>query len=249
MARAKSPAERAFLEAPLPPADAPWREVDFTVVDLELTGLDPAVDEIISFAAITVAGGRVRLDDACYRVVRPRRMPSPETVRIHGLRENDLAGAPSLDDVFDDLLESLTGRALVAHVASVETAFLREALAKHRLPLRNPVVDTANLGLELRRVRRQPPLSHGANRSSGEAVSSPGLSDLARSLGLPVHRPHHADGDALTTAQVFIAIATHLEAFGEQTLGSLERSSLQPVRKRPSLRRILRRFVPRRGKN
>ena len=72
-----------------------------------------------------------------------------------------------------------------------------------------------------------------------------GLSGLARSLGLPVHRPHHADGDALTTAQAFIALATHLDAFGAQTLGSLRaiaqppatagrlRSTAPPIRPRP----------------
>jgi DNA polymerase III subunit epsilon len=242
-----SSAARAYRATPFPGARTPWREVEFSVVDLELTGLDPAVDEIISFAAITVAAGRVRLNDAGYRVVRPRRMPSQDTIRVHGLRESDLQGAPSLDEVLDVLLESLTGRALVAHVAAVETGFLREALATRRLPLRNPVVDTADLALELRRIRQQPPLSRAANRSSGPAVSSPGLSDLARSLGLPVHRPHHADGDALTTAQAFIALATHLETFGPQTLGALAGFSLQPERKSPSLGRLLGRFVPRRG--
>ena len=44
---------------------------------------------------------------------------------------------------------------------------------------------------------------------------------MAHDLGLPTHRPHHADGDALTTAQAFIALATHLEAVGFETLGSL----------------------------
>ena len=70
---------------------------------------------------------------------------------------------------------------------------------------------------------------------------------MARDLGLPVHRPHHADGDALTTAQAFIALATHLEAFGPQTLRSLEQLSLQGGSKRPSLRSLLRRFVSSRG--
>jgi DNA polymerase III subunit epsilon len=36
-----------------------------------------------------------------------------------------------------------------------------------------------------------------------------------------VHRPHRAAGDALTTAQAFIALATHLESHGRQTVGSL----------------------------
>ena len=37
------------------------------------------------------------------------------------------------------------------------------------------------------------------------------LAPLARELGLPVHRPHDAAGDVLTTAQVFLALATHLD--------------------------------------
>jgi DNA polymerase III epsilon subunit-like protein len=45
---------------------------------------------------------------------------------------------------------------------------------------------------------------------------------MARSLGLPVHRPHEADGDALTTAQAFIALASHLDEFEPQTVASLE---------------------------
>jgi|GEM_PF-5522276 len=37
------------------------------------------------------------------------------------------------------------------------------------------------------------------------------------SLGLPVHRPHHSLGDALATAQVFIALATLSDAYRPQT--------------------------------
>ena len=45
------------------------------------------------------------------------------------------------------------------------------------------------------------------------------------SSALPAHRPHTADGDALTTAQVFLALATHLDALEPQTVGSLQRPS------------------------
>jgi hypothetical protein len=56
-----------------------------------------------------------------------------------------------------------------------------------------------------------------------------------------VHRPHHADGDALTTAQAFIALATHLEAFRDPlTLRSLENMGDGPRRGR--LQSLLHRF-------
>jgi DNA polymerase III subunit epsilon len=202
--------------------------VRFTVVDLETTGLDPSTDEIISFATLTVDGGKVRLDDARYELVRPRRMPDGDTIRIHGLREADLADAPPLSDMIEGLLGALTGTAIVAHVAAVEQGFLGVALRGRGLDLRNPVVDTAMLDRELRRLRREAP-------SDRDPIA---LSDLARGLGLPVHRPHHADGDALTTAQAFIALATHLDAFEPQTLGSLERIS-RPERRKPSPRSLL----------
>ena len=204
-----------YRGAELPPAQSPWREVAFTVLDFETTGLAPSSDEIISFAGVTVDGGRVRLDDARYELVRPNRMPDWDTIRIHGLREADLEEARPLPEIIDTLLETIAGRPIVAHVAGVERGFLEAALSTIGEELRNPIVDTAALDGELRRLRRQP-------AAETEPV---GLSAMARSLGLPVHRPHEADGDALTTAQAFVALASHLDSFEPQTLGSLVRIS------------------------
>jgi DNA polymerase-3 subunit epsilon len=120
------------------------------------------------------------------------------------------------------LIEALAGRVLVAHVAAVERAFLGAALSAVGEKLRNPIVDTAALDQQLRRLRGQP------------AASDPvGLSEMARALGLPVHRPHEADGDALTTAQAFIALASHLDEFELQTVGSLRR--VEDASRRPGL--------------
>lgn len=218
----------AYAATAIPAASTPWREADLCVIDLETTGLDAATDEIIAFATVPVAGGRVDLKDARYRLVRPRRMPAAETIRIHGLRSEDLAGAPPLDEAIGELAQALAGRALVAHVAAVEENFLRPAMRAAGAELRNPMIDTAALAAELWSLRRRP----GPERI--------GLSSLARALGLPVHRPHEADGDALTTAQVFLALATHLDGFRPQTIGSLCDLRLRS-RPWPTLRRALRR--------
>jgi DNA polymerase-3 subunit epsilon len=225
------PSPLAYERTSPPPPSTPWRDAIFSVVDLETTGLDPAADEIVSFATVTVAEGRVILADARYQLVQPRHMPGADSIRIHGLRESDLADAPQLAEVLDVLLDAITGRVLVAHVAAIEEGFLAAALPTSGPGLRNPIVDTAGLAIELRRRRRQPPPRR-------EPI---GLSDLARSLGLPVHRPHHADGDALTTAQAFLALATHLDALEPQTVGSLVRLSRQ--RGRPTIRSGLRRLA------
>src|SRR5829696_2668516 len=226
-----SAAARAYRDTPMPASSTAWREAVFTVLDFETTGLDPASDEIISFAAVTVAAGKVSLADTRYELVRPRQMPEGESIRIHGLREADLEKAAPLSEQLDMLLEALTGRAIVAHVAAVERGFLGAALASNGLEVLNPIVDTAALDRELRRLRQAP----AADR---EPI---GLSAMASALGLPVHRPHHADGDALTTAQAFLALVTHLEEFGPQTVGSLARVSCpEPGRRSP--RAFLRRL-------
>jgi DNA polymerase-3 subunit epsilon len=223
----------AYMRTPPPAPTTPWRKAQFCVIDLETTGLDPEVDEIISFATLQIAGGLLRLSDARYQLIRPRRMPNAETIPIHGLRSSDLIGAPTLSEALDGLLEALAGRVLVAHVASVERGFLDAALKDRAMRLSNPVVDTAALAVELLRRR-------------GRRVADPiGLSALARTLALPVHRPHHADGDALTAAQVFLALAAHLDALEPQTVGSLQRYGSHARRwsGRPALRRVLTRLT------
>ena len=61
----------------------------------------------------------------------------------------------------------------------------------------------------------------GCSSATATCRAAISLRTLSRALGLPAHRPHHALGDALTTAQAFLAIATHLDALSPQTAGSL----------------------------
>jgi DNA polymerase-3 subunit epsilon len=208
--RPRTLAAREYASAKLPPARTPWRQARFCVVDLETTGLDPKRDEIVSFAAIPVDEGRVLPGGLVMSVVRPERMPPPETIRIHGLRPADLEGAPPLREVLDELLGALAGRILVAHSASLERGFLRAALREHGVRLRRRLIDTARLA------------ETALAPNSGTRPIA--LSALASGLGLPVHRPHHPDGDALTTAQVFIALAARLDRERSQTVRSLERA-------------------------
>jgi len=193
-----------------------WRAAELIVVDLETTGLDPRIDEIISFAAIPVRDGRVRPAELVNTLVRPRHAPPAAAIRIHGLRESDLRDEPLLGERIELMATALAGSVLVAHCAWIETRFLGEALGAHGHTLEGPVIDTMALGAAVLARRGAP------------CPDSPSLQFLARALGLPVHRPHHADGDALTTAQVFIALASLFDREREATIGELARA--QPPR-------------------
>jgi DNA polymerase-3 subunit epsilon len=209
----RSEAAAAYRRSRPAPADTPWREAAFSVVDLETTGLDARRDEIISFAAIPIDDGRVAVGRMRMAIVRPRHMPDAETIRIHGLRPDDLADAPPLPEVLDVVLESLAGRVLVAHAAWVERSFLAAALRPAGLRVGGPALDTSALA------------RHVLGRNGVGDKQAMRLSDAVERLDLPVHRPHHADGDALTTAQLFLALAVQLDAVEPQTVGSLARLS------------------------
>jgi DNA polymerase-3 subunit epsilon len=183
------------------------------VVDLETTGLDPREDEIISFASLPIDDARVIAREARTLTIRPRRMPEAQTIRIHGLRPLDLVEAPELPDVLDVVLEALTGRILVAHAAWVERGFLSAAFGLAGVRLQVPVLDTEAL------------VRSAMDSEVFAADRAVALSDAAASVGLPVHHPHTAEGDALTTAQLFLALASRLDRVEPQTVGSLARIS------------------------
>ena len=202
-----------------PSPDTPWRQAGWCVVDLELTGLDRR-DQIIAIGAVPIDDGRLTLGRAMYTLARPSRPPQHAAVLVHKLRFTDLADAPPLDEAIDLLLDSLAGRVPVFHTSMVERTFLGRELKRRRARLPADA-DTELLGRLWLRER------------DGVAPARLSLARLASVLGQPAETPHHALGDALTTAKAFIALASHLDAGQPQTVGSLQRAeeTLRSVRR------------------
>jgi DNA polymerase-3 subunit epsilon len=180
-----------------PELDVPWRDVEYVVVDVETTGLDLRRDVVISFGSVLVRAGRLCWGTRTYLPIRPERAISESAMRVHGLRQQDLDSAPAIGEVAAELHDRLKGRVLVAHAAWVEHAFLGRVVPGMRRG-HPPTVDTAAL-----------------LRATGLTASGtghePDVEDVATSLGLCVHTPHHALGDAVTTGEVFLATVSRLE--------------------------------------
>lgn len=193
----------------------PWREVDYCSLDFETTGLDLKRDSIVSYGAATVRGGRVLGASAVYALARPNSAPSPSSVAVHALRAVDCADAPGDRETGEALSRLLDGKILLAHAAWIETALLKRYLARIGRRLGPLAVDTAALARAL-------------DLAPHEGRSEPSLEWLAYQLHLPAYTPHHALGDAMTTAVVFVALASRLGA-GQPDLsaGDLVRTSDQ----------------------
>ncbi len=174
----------------------PWTRARFCVLDLETTGLDPKRDEIISFGAVPVDEGRAHPADAVHFLAKPRRPINPGSVKIHTIRDCDLQNQPPLQERLQEIRSAVEGRFLVAHSAWLDAAFLAKAF-KGQPAFPRAMIDTAQLATKSMEC---PPL--------GTADIS--LEYASTMLNLPVHAPHTALGDAMTTAQLFLALAHRL---------------------------------------
>ena len=186
-----------------------WRQARLLCVDVELTGLDPGSDQVIAFGAVPIEGGRILASGAIESMVKPSGGRRGGSVEIHGILPHDLDAAPEPDEALAPLADAIRGCTPIAHAAWVERAFLGPALRQAGGRLPRGIIDTSMLWRLLSVVR------------DGHDPGYKPLATLTAALGLPSHRPHQALGDALTTAQVFLALATQLERRGYGSLGSL----------------------------
>lgn len=174
-----------------------WRDDELWVVDLETTGLNLRSDKIISYGAIPIHHGRILMARATYGLVRiTEAVPAPSAC-IHGIRTQDLATAPPINDAVAQLNTLIGDRPIIAHCAVIERTLLRRAYRGCGRRLTNRFIDTAPLAARALDV----PTKDGA-------IS---LEYAATKIGVPVHTPHHALGDAITTANLFLALASRLD--------------------------------------
>ncbi len=187
----------------------PWREAPFAALDFETTGLDHGRDAVVSFGVVPVERGRVVLGGAVHRFVVPPLPSSPIAMRIHQILPQDLEGAPTIEEARGLLSRCLHGRFLLAWYADVEVAFLSRIFGVGQRTWWRRTVDVRRLALAL-----EPEPRPGVRF---------GLSAVAERHGVPVSRPHEALDDALVTAQLFLVLASRLEARGRGTVRGLLR--------------------------
>ena len=100
--------EFAFMFEPPPPGE--W-----VALDCETTGLNPRTDEIVSIGSVRIVGERILTSERLELLVRPEKGVTADSVRIHRLRERDLAGGLPLHEAMRQLMRFAPGKAQVVH--------------------------------------------------------------------------------------------------------------------------------------
>ena len=193
MRRLKRP-EFAFVFDPPPPDE--W-----VSLDCETTGLDVGRDEIISIGAVRIVGQRIMTSERLELLVRPERGVSAGSVRIHRLREQDVAQGLPVEDAVKQLLHFIGSRPLVGYYLEFDVAMLNRAVRPLLgIGLPQPKVEVSALYYE-HKFKQLPPYQQHDNADIDLRFDR-----LMADLQLPVRDAHDALNDAVMAALAFIKL-------------------------------------------
>jgi DNA polymerase III subunit epsilon len=164
----------------------------YWVVDVEGNGGTPP--EIIELAMVEIADLKLTGNQRHW-LIRPERPIQPAASRIHGLTDADVADAPSIEDIADDVLLWLDQAVIVGHNVRVELNIISRSVPDWRPRV---AIDTLKLAKALR-----PGLDSYSLEKLGLAF---GRSEEAAQRSGRGH--HSARFDATLTALIFIDLVS-----------------------------------------
>ena len=117
---------------------------DYTIIDLETTGLDPHSDEIIEIACVKFRN--FKEIDRFTSLVHPER-PIPSFITIHtGISNEMVASAPRFADITDNIISFLHDDIIIGHNVHFDINFLYDNLLKTAdYTFSNDFIDTMRL--------------------------------------------------------------------------------------------------------
>jgi DNA polymerase-3 subunit epsilon len=122
--------------------------------------------------------------------------------------DNELARGVSLETGLEALFEAASGRVWLFHHAGLDVSFLQQACIPWAgLAMPFVVLDTLQIELAMRK-RRNLTVHQGDMQ----------LSKLRANYNLPGYTAHNALIDACATAELFLAIAAHMDKKGSLNL-------------------------------
>jgi DNA polymerase-3 subunit epsilon len=186
--------EFKFMFDPPPPDE--W-----VSLDCETTGLNVRSDEIISIGAVRIVGQRIMTSERLELLVRPDRGVSAESVRVHRLRQSDVAQGLALDDALRQLMHFIGSRPLVGYYLEFDLAMINKALFPmlgQGLP--QPRIEVSGLYYDYKFRQRSV-----FERQESQLIDLR-FDTMMQDLGLPMREAHDAINDAVMAGLAFIKL-------------------------------------------
>ena len=187
------PAFRFMFDAPPPN--------EWVSLDCETTGLSVRNDEIISIGAVRIVGNRIMTSERLELLIKPEKGISAESIKIHRLRERDVAQGLSIDEALKRLMHFIGSRPLVGYYLEFDVAMINRALFPMLgIGLPQPKIEVSALYHDYK-FRQLPPYQQEAHVGIDLRFAT-----LMADLGLPMRDAHDALNDAVMAALAFIKL-------------------------------------------
>jgi len=178
-----------FMFQPGPPNEV-------VAFDCETTGLDVRRNDIITIAAVRIRDNRILTSERFEAVIRPEARMNVDAIKIHRLREMDVAAGDRIQLVIPQFLHFIGGRPLVGYYIDFDVRMVdKYLLGLKGFELPNKLIEVSKLYYE-RKYGDAPP---------GTTVDL-SFAAILRDLDLPVLDQHDAFNDALTTAMMYLQL-------------------------------------------
>lgn len=179
-------------------------DTTYVVFDLETTGLDPTSDEIIEIGAVKMK--EKKIIDKFNTLVKPTQPLSEIVQKITGITEKDLKESPSVHEVLQQFLDFCEDSVLVAHNASFDYRFVRNAVKEiYSREWNPPYIDTLSLSKTLLKSK------------------SYSLDNVVKRLKVGQFDHHRAQEDARVTAEVFKKLMSMAKKRGIMEIQELDK--------------------------
>jgi len=177
-----------------PPAE------EWVALDCETTGLNTRTDDIISIGAVRIKGNRIMTSERLELIVRPEKRLSADSVRVHRLREQDVAQGMAPDEAMMQLMRFIGSRPLVGYYLEFDVAMINRVLFPMLgMGLPQPKIEVSALYYDYK--YQQLPSSARDNSSIDLRFDG-----LMKDLGLPLRPAHDAVNDAVMAALAFLKL-------------------------------------------
>lgn len=169
---------------------------EVVAIDCETTGLNVRTDDVITIAAVKIRGNRILTSERFEAVVRPDAGMQAEAIKVHRLRQADVAHGPLIWKVLPAFLHFVGGRPLVGYYVDFDIAMLDKYILGYiGIELPNPRIEVSKLYYE-RKYGDAPP----------DMAIDLSFAAMLKDLGIPSLAQHDAFNDALMTAMMYVAL-------------------------------------------
>lgn len=177
----------------------PPRPDEWVALECETTGLNVRTDEIISIAAVRILGNRVMTSRRLELLVRPERRVSRDSVRVHHLREQDVAQGMAPAAALIELMHFIGSQPLVGYYLEFDLAMIDRALSG-MLGVGLPQIrhEVSAMYYEYKFRQLEP---HQQDRAIDLRFAT-----LMQDLDLPLRPAHDALNDTVMAALAFIKL-------------------------------------------